>query len=282
MVTILSLKEKYRLSMHLLRPVNLILLAVTQFIAGAFLIKTDHYITLLLLVVSTCFITAAGYIINDYYDIKIDLINKPEKVVVGRYLSRRAAIAAHTLLNVAACIIGFYIYWKLGVLYIIVSFALWLYSRKLKSLPFLGNFIVATLTGLSVYLPAIVFPGNNNLALAYALFAFLLSFIREVIKDVEDLKGDEAFHRRTLPIVLGVRTVKLILYPIIALLLGDVLILAAHKGLYFAIYFVVLITLPSLWLVWRLFGADETKDFSYLSRLCKIIMFTGVLSMLFI
>jgi len=282
MVTILSLKEKYRLSVHLLRPVNLVLLAVTQFIAGAFLIKTDHYFTLFLLILSTCFITAAGYIINDYYDIKIDLVNKPEKVVVGRYLSRRAAIAAHAIFNIVGCFIGFYIYWKLGVLYMIVSFALWLYSRKLKSLPFLGNFIVAALTGLSVYLPAIVFPGNNNLALAYALFAFLISFIREVIKDVEDLKGDEAFHRRTLPIVLGVRTVKLILYAIIALLLGDVLLLAEHQGGYFIIYFITLVTLPSLWLVKCLFGADETKDFTYLSRLCKLIMFTGVLSMLFI
>ena len=268
--------------MHLLRPVNLMLLAATQFITGAFLIKSDQYFPLLLLIISTCFITAAGYIINDYYDIKIDLINKPERVVVGKYLSRRMAIAAHTALNITACVIGFYIYWKLGVLYILVSFSLWLYSRKLKSLPFAGNFLVALLTGLSVYLPAIVFPGNNTLALAYALFAFLISFIREVIKDVEDLKGDEAFHRRTLPIVLGIRKVKYILYGIIALLLGDVLILAQHQGLYFTLYFVLLITLPSLWLVKCLFTADETKDFSYLSRLCKIIMFAGVLSMLFI
>ncbi len=282
MVTLLSIPVKYRFAIHLIRPVNLILLAFTQFIAGAFLIKTDRYFTLFLLILSTCLITAAGYIINDYYDIKIDLVNKPERVVVGRYLSRRMAIAAHTLLNILACFIGFYIYWKLGLLYMIVSFALWLYSRKLKSLPFMGNFIVATLTGLSVYLPAIVFPGNNTLALAYALFAFLISFIREVIKDVEDLKGDEAFHRRTLPVVLGVRTVKIIVYGIIALLLGDVLLLAQNQGLYFTLYFVLLITLPSLWLIKCLFTADETKDFSYLSKLCKIIMFTGVLSMLFI
>src|SRR6185437_2182673 len=126
MVTI-SLKEKYRYSMHLLRPVNLMLLAATQFITGAFLIKSDQYFPLLLLIISTCFITAAGYIINDYYDIKIDLINKPERVVVGKYLSRRMAIAAHTALNITACVIGFYIYWKLGVLYILVSFSLWLY-----------------------------------------------------------------------------------------------------------------------------------------------------------
>ncbi len=268
--------------MYLLRPVNLALLAATQFITAAFLIKTDQYFTLSLLILSTCFITAAGYIINDYYDIKIDLVNKPERVVVGRYLSRRMAIAMHTTLNVLACIIGFYIYWKLGVLYVIVSFALWLYSRKLKSLPFAGNFLVALLTGLSVYLPAIVFQGSNTLALAYALFAFLISFIREVIKDIEDLRGDKAFHRRTLPIVLGVPKVKYILYGIIALLLGDVLILAQNQGLYFTLYFVLLITLPSLWLVRCLFGAGETKDFSYLSKLCKIIMLTGVLSMLFI
>src|SRR5690606_34862812 len=104
-------------------------------------------INLLLLVLSTLLIAAAGYIINDYYDVKIDYINKPKRVVVGRILKRRGVMVAHTILNFMGILIGFYLSIWVGIISVGSAFMLWWYSNQLKRLPFIGNFFIAVLTG---------------------------------------------------------------------------------------------------------------------------------------
>ena len=148
---------------------------------------------------------AAGYIINDYYDVKIDYINKPERVIVGTVLKRRVVLFWHTFLNFSAIIIGSFLDWKIGAIHFASAFMLWLYSNQLKRLPLIGNFIVALLTGLSISIITLYFGQNPILVHTYALFAFSISLIREIVKDMEDWKGDADFGCKTLPIILGVR-----------------------------------------------------------------------------
>ncbi|MEQ8573165.1 MAG: geranylgeranylglycerol-phosphate geranylgeranyltransferase, partial [Fulvivirga sp.] len=175
---------------------NLLIIALAQYFTAYFLLSNSSLVfskEMALLSFSTIIIAAAGYIINDYYDVKIDLINKPKRVVVGRILKRRVAMIAHTVLNFIGIGIGLHLSWKLGALNFLCAFVLWLYSNQLKRIAFLGNLSVALLTGLSILIIGLFFEPDNILIMAYSLFAFAFTLIREIIKDIEDLKGDSSF-----------------------------------------------------------------------------------------
>lgn len=269
---------------RLTRLWNLLIIGLAQYGTAGFLIPgaslTDP--RLFLLSFSTILIAAGGYSINDYYDVKIDLINKPERVVVGKVLSRRTVLFLHTLLTVTGIAIGFLLAWYLGVVHFASAFLLWLYSNALKRLPFVGNFTVATLTGLSVGVVNLLhFPLLATVTI-YALFAFFMTLIREIIKDMEDLKGDNTFGCRTLPIVWGIRTTKFFIYLLILVFaLTVVVVHVAIKPLPVT-FFVGFLLFPMGLLVAWLIRADTRRDFYRLSQFSKLIMLAGIFSMAFL
>lgn len=272
--------------LRLVRVQNLLIVVLTQYLARVCLVGprtaglallTDPQLFLLSL--STVCIAAAGYIINDYFDIKIDIVNKPQRVIIGRYLHRRVAMTAHQVLNVVGCLIGLYLSHWVFVINVLSVSLLWFYSSHFKRQPFIGNLIVSFLTALSLLVLAVYYQRNADLLLSYAAFSFSLSLVREIIKDIEDVKGDARFGCRTLPIVWGIRQTKYLLYGLIALFITTLFLLAdsldnARLGWIFMI-----LLLPTTWLVYRLVKADTKDDFSYLSNLCKLIMLMGVVSM---
>lgn len=267
---------------------NLIYIAFTQYVVAVFLSNHPQGKSnilfdpdLFLIAASTALIAAAGYIINDYYDIKVDFINKPERVVVGRYLRRRVALAAHTILNFTGIGIGLLIDWKIGVINFLGAFLLWIYSNHLKRLPLIGNLCIAALTGAAIFVIAFKFPTHKELIYLYTIMAFSVSLIREIIKDMEDLKGDENFGSKTLPIIWGIKKTKLFIFVLSAFFILGLLILAINTAnTFFTIYFSILI-LPLSYFFYRLYRADTKKEYSYLTDFCKAIMFSGVLSMIF-
>ena len=196
---------------------NLIIIALAQYFTAGFLIgmHTLNDVNLFLLSLSTVFIAAGGYIINDYYDVKIDYINKPDRVVIGKSITRRYAILFHIALSFAGIVLGFYLSWRIAGVNMLSVFLLWLYSNNLKRLPFVGNLTVAFLTGLAVFIIDVFYRTHNSLVVIYALFAFFMTLVREVIKDMEDLKGDNSFGCKTLPIVWGIRKTKILIYVIL-------------------------------------------------------------------
>lgn len=262
---------------------NLVIIALTQYFTAGFLIgmHTLNDFKLMLLSVSTISIAAAGYIINDYYDVKIDYINKPNRVVIGRSIGRRYAILFHILLSTIGIGLGTYLSLGIGIVNAVSVFLLWLYSNNLKRLPFIGNVTVAFLTGLAVIVVDLFYRTNNSLVVIYALFAFFITLVREVIKDMEDLKGDNSFGCKTLPIIWGIRKTKLLLYVILVTFAGTVVILnQLYRALPFK-YHLIFLFVPLLWLLYRLIRADMKKDFTRLSIFCKVIMMLGILSMAF-
>lgn len=262
---------------------NLIIIALTQYFTAGFLIgmHTLNDVNLFLLSLSTVLIAAGGYIINDYYDVKIDYINKPDRVVIGKSITRRYAILFHIALSVAGIVIGFYLSWKIGGVNVLSVFLLWLYSNTLKRLPFVGNLTVAFLTGLAVIIVDLFYGKDNSLVLIYALFAFFMTLVREVIKDMEDLKGDNSFGCKTLPIVWGIRKTKILIYVILIVFGGVVIMLnQLYQALPFK-YHLIFLFVPLFWLFIRLIRADMKKDFTRLSMYCKVIMMLGILSMAF-
>jgi 4-hydroxybenzoate polyprenyltransferase len=263
---------------------NLVIIGLAQFFAAYFLVG---YYTVLdwrlyILSTSTVLIAAGGYIINDYYDVKIDLINKPDRVVVGKSIRRRYALLFHSVLSILGVAFGLFLNWKIGLINFTSGFLLWWYSNFLKRQPFVGNIAVAILTGLSVYVVAVLFDPVNKLIIGYAFFSFFITLIREIIKDMEDLKGDNTFGCKTLPIVWGIRKTKSFMYLLaminLALIAG---FNYSHSGLANWIL-AVFILMPVILILIGLSAADTVKEFYRLSQCCKIILLLGVLSMIFV
>lgn len=269
---------------RLTRVWNLIIVALAQYLTAAFLIdfKTVLDPRLFILSASTVLIAAGGYIINDYYDIKIDLINKPQRVVIGKAITRRYAILFHTVLSIIGVILGLVLSWKIAVVNLVSATILWWYSNYLKRQPFIGNLVVALLTGVAIWLVDSLYKTGHMLIVTYAGFAFFMTLIREIIKDMEDLKGDQTFGCQTLPIVWGMRRTKYVIYVIVVIFLA-VVILVDYRFRNLPIhYFLLFLFPPMLWFIIRLIAADTKRDFSWLSRFCKIILLLGIFSMAFI
>lgn len=260
---------------------------------------------LILLVVSSVLIAAAGYIINDYFDLNIDLINKPGKLVVDEIISRRWVIFWHLVFSIIGIIIGFYIDWKtdvsfLGVANFICVTLLFVYSISLKKKLLWGNVVISALTAwvilvvgwceTSNLLQANLMEGSftqkiTRISFFYAGFAFVISLVREVVKDMEDMEGDRRYGCNTMPIAWGINATKVFLGVWLIVLIGALLIVQFYvlvlRWWWSAIYCIFLIIIPLLYIFKMLFGAKTSEDFHRLSSLIKVVMLTGILSMLF-
>lgn len=243
-----------------------------------------------LLVLGALLVAAAGYIINDYYDVKIDAINRPDRLVVGRLLGRRHAMLSHLVLSglgVALAVAsgaGRRQMLVLGLVTAGAALLLWGYSARFKRVALVGNVSIATLTAALVLLPELQLLTGREAVWLYALAAFLLTVVRELVKDVEDMRGDAQHGCRTLPLVWGVVRTKWVAGFFMLCLGGLVLgaagqLLVWHRWL-LAAWLLALVLLPLLALARRLVRADRRRQFRQLSAWCKGIMLAGVLSLL--
>lgn len=281
----ISLTGLFRIS----RPINLLMVAFAQLMTAYFLVETTQTglpvlqdFRLYLLVLSTVMITAAGYMINDYYDVKIDYVNRPQEVVVGRGIKRRVVIFLHTILNFTAIGFGYLVSPRIAVVNFFAAFLLWLYSNRLKRGPFIGNLTVAFLTGLSIYMVGYFYQKSELLVMTYAIFAFFLNLIREIIKDIEDRPGDRKHGCRTLPIVIGFRKTKQVIFIIaIGFVFAILIVTFKINNPILFIYFGVL-GIFFMWFMWKIYQADRKEHFTQLSAIAKILMLVGTLSMGFL
>jgi 4-hydroxybenzoate polyprenyltransferase len=264
---------------------NVLLLSATLYLAAVFLLNpTDAKLErllnwrLLLAVVATACITAGGYIINDYFDVQIDSINRPAAQLVGRRVPRRRALLLHGLLRALGVLLGLLASYKVGVLELIAANLLYLYSAKLKRSAGWGNALVAFLTAAGLLVPWLLFGHARPVLWAYFVFCFLISFLREIVKDAEDMRGDAAYGCRTLPIVFGLPTTRLWVQGLLFGLLLAALGLPLLSGSWAAAYNTVLLV-PAYYFLQDLQMADTRQDFRRLSRLAKIMMALGVLGM---
>ncbi len=258
------------------------------------------------LTTATVMIAAGGYIINDYFDTKSDMINRPDNVVVGTDVSRGNALAWHLGLNIIACVLGAMVSLRIGVwvfafFFPFVSGLLWFYSSTYKKMFLLGNVIVALLTGLIPLLPVayeipgqmatdneMIVKGEYDLNLlfywagAFGIFAFVTTIYREIIKDIEDIDGDREIGRSTVPVVIGVMASKIVIVVLIACTIAA-LIVVWHKFLsdtISAIYFGVMLILPLIFLAYKVLTMKEKKQYHFASNFAKLIMLAGILFLL--
>ncbi len=239
-----------------------------------------------LLVLAALLVAAAGYIINDYYDVKIDAINRPDRLVVGTVLRRRHAMLAHLVLNGLGVGLATLLSWRLGVVTLGAAALLWGYSARFKRLALVGNVSIGLLTAALVLLPELQLLTGRQAVWLYALAAFLLTVVREIVKDLEDMRGDAQHGCRTLPLVWGVARSKWVagffLACLVLLVLGAAGQLLAWGRWPLATWLLGLVLLPLLELARRLARADRRRHFRQLSAGCKAIMLAGILSMLLV
>ncbi len=256
-----------------------------------------------LLVLSTLLIAAAGYLINDYFDVEHDK-NTDKQNVIDKGISKKLAFNIYVFFNIVAIAIAFYIsssigFYKLGIVFLLIAGLLWFYSTSFKTSFLFGNFIIALIAAL---VPLIVLPyelllqfsinkdaliaAGNNLnqitfwILGYSAFAFLMTFIREIIKDMQDYDADLAFNYNTLPLVAGIRTTKFVVAALISFtlfLLIYISIKFVNFNVFQLIYFILFILLPISIIGILIFKSKKQKQFKTLSLLTKITMFTGIL-----
>ncbi len=262
-----------------------------------------------MLVLASVLIAAAGYIINDYFDVQIDAINKPYRVIVDRKLNRRWAILFHLLFSVAGVAISFYISYKTGNSIIIIVNSgcvvlLWFYSTWFKKSLLVGNVVISLLTAwvtIVVYFfvggRLVYYYGWQNsiqpfdirklfiVTLSYSSFAFILSLIREVVKDIEDMPGDAKHGCRTMPIIWGVPAAKIysgVWLTVVIAALGIILFYMLQTGWRAgSVYILIFIIIPLMYILRDLKRAKSTADYHNISNSIKFVMMAGILSMLF-
>ena len=288
MITSHSL-ENINAFLRLIRSRNILIVLLNQYMVRVFLIgPKEKWLSYLfnysqfMLVFATICIASAGYIINDYFDVKIDLINKPREVIIGKYIKRRWAMLIHQILNITGIAIGFFLGLKVFLINILAVSTLWFYSERFKKKAFIGNFLVAILSAFSLIILSVYYQKNTLLVNIYALFAFFISLIREIIKDMEDIRGDARYGCRTLPIIWGIRRTKILLYILIVSFVIILISMAYTLDNQHLIFIFSFSILPFSWFVYKLYWADKRRDFTFLSRVCKLIMLIGILSMILV
>jgi 4-hydroxybenzoate polyprenyltransferase len=262
-------------------------------------IKLNPTLFFLLMSASVC-IAAAGYIINDYFDVNIDQINKAGKVIIGNFIRKRSAILLHAILSIIGFVLSIYVGSKLHNYYIpffnlVAILALVFYSTTFKKKLLIGNIIISLLTAWVIVILTlaefrfrissvdVVWQGLVKITIIYAGFAFIISLIREVIKDMEDLEGDIKYGCTTMPIFWGLQVSKMFVAVWIIVLVALVTAIqfyALQIGLWLSgIYSLVFIIIPLIRVLLDLYKAKTQVEFHRLSTIVKFIMLAGILSM---
>jgi 4-hydroxybenzoate polyprenyltransferase len=309
--------------LKLIRPINLAIIALTMYGIRYYILKVNYFqkvdddpIDFMLLVISTVLIAAAGNIINDYFDVKADRINKPEKLIITKHIKRRWAILTHWTFNGLAFGVAIYLSYKYDSLsfvfiHLISINTLWFYSMLFKRKALIGNIMIAGLTALVPILTIVYFKVGNSYHLQYsefdpdswvaiidysliyalALFAFTQNLAREIVKDIQDIKGDELIYVKSLPMIIGQGKSLLIVCILLLLLpaacvvylienLDNLLKQNGHQLITDAIPF-TLAALINLTLI-LLIIVNKKKRLKLYDVLIKISMLIGVLATVYI
>jgi 4-hydroxybenzoate polyprenyltransferase len=271
------------------RGYNILVIALAQYLASIYILAPElpvrrvvFDVKLFVIVIASAMVIAGGYIINNFYDAEKDLINKPRKSMLDRLVSQRFKLTTYFVLNFFAVIAASYVSFRAVFFFSSYIFGIWIYSHKLKKIAFLGNFISATLAITPFFIVFVYYKNIQPVIFVHAVFLFLLILAREMIKDLENISGDLAQNYRTIPVIYGSRTSKLLISFLILLTLVPSLLLifkfdVGYMNFYFMLCVVLLVSF-----IFLLFKADTRKDYVWLHNILKLIIVMGVFGILLI
>ncbi|RNL88775.1 ubiquinone biosynthesis protein UbiA [Sinomicrobium pectinilyticum] len=271
------------------RGYNILAIVVAQYLTSVYILAPEKPLmqvvldgNLFAIVAASALAIASGYIINNFYDAEKDLINRPRKTMLDRLISQRTKLTAYFLLNFASVIFASYVSFRAVAFFSVYIFALWFYSHKLKRIPMIGNVISSVLAITPFFAVFIYYKNFATVIFVHAIFLFLIILIRDMVKDLENIRGDLAQGYRTIPIIYGEKVSKRIITLLAFVTWVPTYLLIArfeigHMDIFF--YGCFLLLLVFLALMWK---ASSKKDYLVLHNILKFIIVAGVFSILLI
>ena len=290
----LSRKQKHLLlkffsMFSVVRGYNILVVIIAQYLSSIYILSPQKSVSsvvfdlnLLMLVLASAVTIASGYIINNFYDSEKDLINRPQKSMLDRLVSQNTKLVFYFVLNFIAVIMASYVSFKAVIFFSAYIFGIWFYSHKLKKLPLIGNLISATLTITPFFAVFIYYKNFETVIFVHAIYLFLILSMRELTKDLENIKGDLALNYKTIPIVYGERASKIMLTILVILTLvpSYLLINTFHVGdMKYFFYASVILLLIFLLMVWK---SNRKLHYVILHNILKFILVAGVFSIMLI
>ncbi len=290
----LSRKQKHVLvkffsMFSVVRGYNILIIVLAQYLSSIYILAHNKSlgevifdVNLLMLVLASSVAIAAGYIINNFYDSEKDLINRPQKSMLDRLVSQNTKLMFYFVLNFLAVIMASYVSFRAVIFFSLYIFGIWFYSHKLKKMPVIGNLTSAILTITPFFAVFIYYKNFETVIFVHAMFLFLIIAMRELTKDLENIKGDLALNYRTIPIVYGERTSKtmLTLLAILTLIPAYLLIFNFNIGrMNFFFFLSVVLLAIFLLLLWK---SNSKSQYLILHNILKFIIVAGVFSILLI
>ncbi|MBV7269514.1 geranylgeranylglycerol-phosphate geranylgeranyltransferase [Winogradskyella luteola] len=271
------------------RGYNILVVVIAQYLASIYIFAPNKTIksvlfdvNLLMLVLASSATIAAGYIINNFYDSEKDLINKPRKTMLDRLVSQNTKLSFYFALNFLAVVFASYVSFKAVIFFALYIFAIWFYSHRLKKQPMTGNIVSAILTVTPFFAIFIYYQNFELVIFAHAIFLFLLVSMRELTKDLENIKGDLALNYRTVPVVYGEKVSKAMLtvLGVLTVIATIALILFFKIGhMYYFFYLSVMLLIIFLLILWK---SNRKTHYLILHNILKFIIVAGVFSILLI
>lgn len=273
----------------IIRGYNVLMITLAQYLASIYILAPDLPLrevvfdpNLFVLVLASALVISAGYIINSFYDSEKDLINRPQKSMLDRLVNQRTKLSAYFVFNFLAVLLASYVSFRAVLFFSAYVFGIWLYSHKLKKIPFIGNIVSATLIIAPFFAIFVYYRNFDTVIFVHAIFLFLLILAREMIKDMENIAGDLAQNYKTIPVLYGPEYSKLGISCLILLtLIPAILLINKFNVGYMYIYFIacILFLLLFLFLLWK---SKTKKDYIWLHNILKFIIVAGVFSILLI
>ena len=271
------------------RGYNVFVIALAQYLSAIYILAPERRALdvvldgrLFLLVMASIFAIASGYIINNFYDVKKDIINRPKKSYLDRLVSQKTQLQVYFTLNFFSALFGFIVSWRAALFFSVYIFIIWLYSHKLKKILFIGNISASLLAVLPFFGILMYFKNFYQVIFAHATFLYLIILIREMIKDLENIEGDLSNNYQTLPVNFGENFAKKIISILLLCTVVPVYFLinvfdVGYMDIYFySSYILLLIFVLKLW------KSEGKVAYIKLHFLLKIILLAGVLCIVLI
>jgi len=268
------------------RGYNILVMLLAQLLSAVFVFAPNKVLRdvlldykLWLLMSATAAVVAGGYIINHFYDEGKDTINRPVKTQIDTYISQKTKLQSYFLLNFLGLVLGLLVSWRAGLFFSVYIFAIWFYSHKLKRFPLTGLFGGAILTLLPFFAVFAYYKNFSEIIFAHASFLFFILMIRELVKDLENLKGDMLFNYETIVVKYGEHFTKLLITLIIVLTLLPIYFLLQYPEIGWMQYYFVFAIFGLTVIVILIWFSREKKHYLFIHNLLKLIILLGVLSL---
>ncbi len=271
------------------RGYNILVIAIAQYLTAVYILAPNlpgrqvlFDLNLLMLVLASSAAIAGGYIINNFYDSEKDFINRPRKTMLDRLVSQRTKLTAYFILNFISAFCASYVSFRAVLFFSLYIFGIWFYSHKLKRITFFGNLVAAILSVIPFFAVFIYYKNFETVIFVHATFLFLVLWIREMVKDLENLAGDLVLNYKTIPVLYGESSSKkLITVLTLATLLPIYLLLFKFEigYMHYFFYFAVAMLLLFLVILWR---SNKKLHYIGLHTILKLIIVIGVFSIVLI